>query len=114
MTAIAVDAVVNITRDPTVFGISSGFGVTACAGKYGVICGICVTGGAGNIGYAMLGIEPSVIKVCSEPGDRRMTCSAGGRESGGGVIWVCGPRKVHLVAGIAVSWSSNKYIVYVA
>lgn len=82
VTAVAISAVVNVSADTAVIGISLRFLMAVGTGKDKIIAGIGMARRANATGSAMIGWEPGVIEGCSQPTAGGVARGAGGWEAG--------------------------------
>ena len=114
MTVVAINAVVDVSAHPVVFCIRRWFRMAVRTLKDRVVACIGVASGTNTISAAMIGGEPGVIEGCIEPTGGRVTCPAGGWESGGDMVRTRRGLVNRLVARVAIAGGVGVVVVNVA
>lgn len=102
MALVAVDAVVDVTRNTVMFRIRLRSRMAIRALEYREIVRVGVASGTNAVGVAVIDWEPRVVESRVRPTRRVVARRARGRESRSRVIRVRRPRVVGFVARVAI------------
>src|ERR1700758_5686291 len=111
VTVVAIDAVVDISANPTVPGIGLCLGVAVCTLENRIVGWVGMARRTHPVGAAMVHREKGVVESCIQPTRRGVTRPTSSRESRGNMVGIGRALVVHLVTRITIGGSVGEIVI---